>query len=111
MNVSSNLKTMKPLRAIYAIELFYRTSGLPHGLLDSGIKRYHCGNITNQDILKIRSFQTQQDSIIGIAYGWTDIDFDHGFHEVGYLPANDNIRYTIRESAHRRQTKQESKNE
>lgn len=33
------------------------------------------------------------------SYGWQDIDLDHGFHEVGYLTANDNIRYTISEPA------------
>jgi hypothetical protein len=33
------------------------------------------------------------------AYGWTDLDPAHGFHEVASLPANDRLRYTVCEPA------------
>lgn len=38
MNNSSKLKTMKPLRSIYAVDLFCGAGGLTRGLLDAGIK-------------------------------------------------------------------------
>lgn len=50
-------------------------------------------------ILEMRAHQKQIDNAVRDAYGWTDLDLEHGFHEVGYLPANDNVRFTISESA------------
>ena len=50
-------------------------------------------------ILEMREIQTKIDVAVRDAYGWTDLDLEHGFHEVGYLPANDNVRFTISESA------------
>ena len=47
----------------------------------------------------MRAHQKQIDNAVRDAYGWTDLDLEHGFHEVGYLPANDNVRFTISESA------------
>jgi len=38
MSISSNIKTMQPQRAIYAVDLFCGAGGLTHGLLDAGIK-------------------------------------------------------------------------
>ena len=32
-------------------------------------------------------------------YGWTDLNPDHGFHEVPYLPMNDRRRFTLSEHA------------
>jgi hypothetical protein len=29
------------------------------------------------------------------AYGWEDINLVHDFYEVGCLPGNDSVRYTI----------------
>ena len=47
----------------------------------------------------MRKLQREIDEAVRDAYGWSDIDLGHGFHEVGYLPANDNVRYTISEPA------------
>lgn len=32
-------------------------------------------------------------------YGWSDLDLNHGFHEVPYLPESDRKRFTISERA------------
>ena len=48
---------------------------------------------------ELRRLQREIDTAVRDAYGWNDIDLAHGFHAVSYLPDNDNIRYTISESA------------
>ncbi|MBP5641040.1 MAG: hypothetical protein J6X55_16285 [Victivallales bacterium] len=48
---------------------------------------------------ELRRLQREIDIAVRDAYGWSDIDLEHGFHAVSYLPENDNIRYTISESA------------
>ena len=60
---------------------------------------FHNQEIITESIVRLRHLQKQIDEAIRDAYGWTDIDLDHGFHNVSYLPANDNVRYTISESA------------
>ena len=30
--------------------------------------------------------------------GWDDLDLDHGFHEVAYLPENNCMRFTVSET-------------
>lgn len=62
-------------------------------------KRYHALDSVDERIHKLRTLQSRLDNAVRDAYGWTDLDLEHGFHEVGYLPANDNVRFTISESA------------
>jgi uncharacterized protein (DUF433 family) len=50
-------------------------------------------------ILKLRGLHAQLDLTVLNAYGWIDIELEHGFHEVDYLPENDRIRFTIRPGA------------
>ena len=61
--------------------------------------RFH--NLAEKDaeLEEMRKLQREIDEAVRDAYGWSDIDLGHGFHEVGYLPANDNVRYTISEPA------------
>ena len=61
--------------------------------------RFH--NAENHDSCyeELRRLQCEIDIVVRDAYGWNDIDLEHGFHAVSYLPENDNIRYTISESA------------
>jgi hypothetical protein len=33
------------------------------------------------------------------AYGWDDVDLEHDFHAVDFLPEDDRVRYTISKSA------------
>ena len=51
------------------------------------------------ELEEMRRLQREIDIAVRDSYGWQDIDLAHDFHEVGYLPANDNVRYTISEPA------------
>lgn len=51
------------------------------------------------ELEEMRKLQREIDVAVRDSYGWQDIDLDHGFHEVGYLPSSDNVRYTISEPA------------
>ena len=51
------------------------------------------------ELEEMRKLQREIDVAVRDSYGWQDIDLGHGFHEVGYLPSNDNVRYTISEPA------------
>jgi hypothetical protein len=70
---------------------------------DSGVtdvyNKFHQADLEDSDLLKLRSLQQKIDRAIADAYGWTDLDLGHGFHAVPYLPENDQIRYTISETA------------
>lgn len=52
-----------------------------------------------EGIEEMRAKQREIDEAVKAAYGWTDIDLGHGFHEVPYLPENDRVRYTVSEPA------------
>ena len=62
-------------------------------------KLYHNRKEYSNGLEQARQLQREIDLVILDAYGWNDIDLAHGFHAVSYLPDNDNIRYTISESA------------
>jgi len=48
-----------------------------------------------QGILELRKLHRELDQAVLTAYGWTDLDLGHDFHEVETLPENDRVRYTI----------------
>ena len=52
-----------------------------------------------QGILELRRLHRELDIAIRDAYGWTDLDLGHDFHEVETLPENDRVRYTISPAA------------
>lgn len=54
---------------------------------------------TTLEIAQLREFLSDIDRLVLEAYGWTDIDLDHGFHQVAYLPENNCKRFTISEIA------------
>lgn len=58
-------------------------------------------NPENKDgrLEKLRQLQKQIDEAVRDSYNWNDIALEHGFHVINYLPNNDNIRYTISETA------------
>lgn len=60
---------------------------------------FHNPSKTDAELEEMRRLQLEIDIAVRDSYGWQDIDLEHGFHEVGYLPANDNVRYTISEPA------------
>lgn len=60
---------------------------------------FHNPGETDAELDEVRRLLREIDTAVRGSYGWQDIDLEHGFHEVGYLPANDNVRYTISEPA------------
>jgi hypothetical protein len=58
--------------------------------------RFHDPADTAQDIAELRTLHCQVDLSVAAAYGWNDLDLDHGFHET-----KQGLRYTISESARR----------
>lgn len=59
----------------------------------------HDLEINSEQINALRKKQVELNDAVLNAYGFDDIDPDYGFHEVGYLPENKNIRYTISEQS------------
>ncbi len=52
-------------------------------------------------LLELRRFHVELDLAVRDAYGWEDLDLEHGFHEAETLPENDRVRYTISPGARR----------
>lgn len=48
-----------------------------------------------QGILELRKLHRELDEAVLAAYGWSDLNLGHDFHEVETLPENDRVRYTI----------------
>ena len=61
--------------------------------------KFHDPSVEDARFTEFRALQVKIDNAVRDAYGWTDLDLGHGFHKVGYLPENDNIRFTISEPA------------
>ena len=53
------------------------------------------------DLIDLRRLHVELDLTVRDAYGWQDLDLEHGFHEVETLPENDRVRYTISAAARR----------
>ena len=52
-------------------------------------------------LIELRRLHVALDFKVRDAYGWQDLDLEHGFHEVETLPENDCVRYTISPAARR----------
>lgn len=52
-----------------------------------------------QGVQELRSLHREMDQEVLSAYGWSDLDLRHDFHEVETLPENDRVRYTIHPDA------------
>jgi hypothetical protein len=61
--------------------------------------RFHTDTERDPRLEKLRALQREMDAAVAHAYGWDDLDLEHGFHEVPYLPENDRVRFTISETA------------
>ncbi|CAH0441056.1 Eco57I restriction-modification methylase domain-containing protein [Ralstonia pseudosolanacearum] len=61
--------------------------------------RFHTDTEHDPRIKDLRALQRKMDAAVACAYGWEDLDLEHGFHEVPYLPENDRVRFTISETA------------
>ena len=58
--------------------------------------RFHDPDETADDIQKLRELHVEMDNAVAAAYGWTDLDLGHGFHET-----KQGVRFTISEPARR----------
>ena len=58
--------------------------------------RFHGPEEASTDIQKLRELHVEMDKAVAAAYGWSDLNLDHGFHET-----KQGIRYTISEDARR----------
>lgn len=56
-------------------------------------------NELSEDVKMLRYLHVKMDNIVGAAYGWSDLNLGHGFHQVRSLPGNDCVRFTISEVA------------
>jgi hypothetical protein len=62
--------------------------------LTTTYNRFHDPSERADDIARLRVLHMEIDQAVATAYGWTDLDFCHGFHE-----SKQGARYTISESA------------
>ena len=58
--------------------------------------RFHDPEESSSDIQKLRELHVEMDQAVATAYGWSDLNLDHGFHET-----KQGVRYTISEAARR----------
>ena len=58
--------------------------------------RFHDRGEQSADIARLRALHVEMDQAVAAAYGWSDLDLGHGFHET-----KQGVRYTISESARR----------
>lgn len=58
--------------------------------------RIHNRDDTIADLQKLRQLHVELDNAVAAAYGWTDLDLDHDFHQT-----KQGVRYTISEPARR----------
>ena len=58
--------------------------------------RFHDRGKKSEDIARLRALHAEMDHAVAAAYGWSDLDLAHGFHET-----KQGVRYTISESARR----------
>ena len=52
--------------------------------------------LKSRDLETLRRYYVEMDSAVAAAYGWSNLDLEHGFHETGQ-----GVRYTISEPARR----------
>ena len=57
---------------------------------------YHNSEETSAYTQKLRELHVEMDTAVAAAYGWSDLNLDHGFHET-----KQGVRYTISDSARR----------
>jgi hypothetical protein len=64
--------------------------------LTATCNRFHDPDETSADIQKLRDLHVEMDRAVAAAYGWTDLELGHGFHET-----KQGVRFTISEPARR----------
>ena len=61
--------------------------------------KFHSRKANDDAIVRLRESQKKIDIEVISTYGWSDLDLEHGFHELPFLPEADNVRYSISNSA------------
>lgn len=61
--------------------------------------RFHDPSEVDSRFEKMRHLHREMDIAVIHAFGWDDLDLEHGFHPVPYLPENDRVRFTISDRA------------
>lgn len=64
--------------------------------LTSVYNRFHDPREAEEDIGRLRELHVEMDHAVAAAYGWTDLELGHGFHET-----KQGLRYTISDPARR----------
>ncbi len=64
--------------------------------LTATYNRFHSPHEVSADIATLRKLHAEMDYAVAAAYGWTDLDLGHGFHET-----KQGTRYTVSEPARR----------
>ena len=64
--------------------------------LTATYNRFHDPDEPVEDIARLRELHVKVDQAVAVAYGWDDLDLDHGFHETAQ-----GVRFTISEPARR----------
>ncbi|MEZ4862547.1 MAG: type IIL restriction-modification enzyme MmeI [Caldilineaceae bacterium] len=64
--------------------------------LTATYNRFHRPDETSADIVRLRHLHVEMDHAVAAAYGWSDLDLGHGFHDTAQ-----GLRYTISEPARR----------
>ena len=59
----------------------------------------HNAHDQRAETVDLRNLWLEIDVDVAAAYGWSDLDLQHDFHKVPYLPESDNVRFTISEQA------------
>lgn len=52
------------------------------------------------DIVSFRNLIISLDKAVAMAYGWNDLDLNHGFHQPVYLPENAKLRFGLHPEIH-----------
>ncbi|MFV0328996.1 MAG: Eco57I restriction-modification methylase domain-containing protein [Dysgonomonas sp.] len=65
---------------------------------------YHCADLKPEyphfnEVIEIRQLQQKIDHLVIEAYIWNNIQLEHNFYSIEYLPEHDNIRFTIQPDA------------
>ena len=81
--------------------LFHNQDLSPEITAESSNKDMETATAGYEGILELRRLHVNLDTAVRDAYGWQDLDLEHGFYEVETLPENDRVRNTISPKARR----------
>jgi hypothetical protein len=80
-------------RFLYMRQMMMKTENIG---VTTFYNRFHDLRLSASEIKAIRRQFVEMDQAVAAAYGWTDLDLDHGFHET-----KQGVRFTISEPARR----------